>query len=81
MLCDDALRHGPGGVHRILRRNAIEDDAEFVAAEPGDRIVGPGEVAKAGRDLTQNFVAGGVAVNVVDRLEAVEIDDENGGAN
>ena len=56
---------------------ALLDDRELVAAEPRDQLVAAGHRAKPLRDLDQQFVAGRVAVKVVDRLEAVEVDAEH----
>ena len=55
-----------------------EKDAELVAAEPGRRVAGPHRVAQALGDLHEHLVADGVAPAVVDELEAVEIEEEDG---
>ena len=56
---------------------ALLDDGEFVAAEPRHQLVAARHRAQPLRDLDQQLVAGGMAVNVVDRLEAVEVDAQH----
>ena len=50
------------------------DDGELVAAEPGDGVAGPDGVPQPGRGLHQQFVTGGVPGDVVDLLEAVDVE-------
>ena len=57
---------------------ALLDDGELVAAEAGDQLVAADHRAQPVGDLDQQLVAGRMAVNVVDRLEAVEVDAEDG---
>ena len=49
------------------------DHDEFVAAEPGQESAADGGL-QARRQLAQQLVAGGMAVNVVDLLEPVEVE-------
>src|SRR3954462_1794254 len=64
---------------------AAHDEAELVAAEPGEfhplRAEALADLADAPARLDQNAVADGMAVIVVDRLEAVEVDDPDSDAN
>ena len=53
------------------------DDGELVAAEPGDQLVAAHRRPEPLRRRDQQGVAGRVAVNVVDRLEAVEVDAQD----
>ena len=53
--------------------------AELVAAPPSDEVVCAYGLRDRGARPPQVLVAGGVAVAVVDRLEAVEVDGEHGG--
>ena len=53
------------------------DRHEFVAARARQEGVG-GRDLHAARDVEQHAVAGGMAVEVVDLLEAVEIDAQHG---
>ncbi len=49
---------------------------ELVAAQAGDELTGRESLAHAVGDGDQHLVAGAVAADVVDFLEAVEIDDD-----
>jgi hypothetical protein len=53
------------------------DHREFVAAEPGDQLVTAHRGAQPLRRRDQQGVAGGVAVLLVDRLEAGQVDAEH----
>ena len=61
---------------------AVADDQgrELVAAEPGGGVPVPDRVLEPAGGLDQQFVAGLVADGVVDGLEAVEVDEEDGRA-
>ncbi len=65
----------PGGVGLALQ--ALEQDRELVAAEPRHRVGAPDHAQQALGDRGQQPVAGGVAIAVVDRLEAVEIEEDD----
>ena len=56
---------------------AVDQDAELVAAEAGDDVAGPQVGAQARRDGSQQGVAGVVAEAVVDQLEVVEVEEED----
>ena len=61
---------------RLARARAPDEHRELVAAQPSDVPRSP-SVAREGRDdPAQVLVAGGVAVEVVELLEAVEVDEE-----
>ena len=63
---------------RVLGARVGADQHQvLVAAEVGDAVFGPGEALQARGDLAQHEVAGGVAERFVDRLEAVEIDEQD----
>jgi hypothetical protein len=51
---------------------------ELVAAEASHRVLGPDHLEQARRDRRQDAVASGMAVLVVDSLEAVEVDEVHG---
>jgi hypothetical protein len=55
-----------------------DEDGELVPAEPGDQVAGAAHAPQPVRDDAQQLVAGGVAVAVVDRLEPVEVEHEDG---
>ena len=57
-----------------------EDDAELVAAQAGHGVLGPGVVGEALGQLGEELVAAVVAEGVVDLLEAVQVDDGDGGS-
>lgn len=50
---------------------------ELISAEARGQVDAPDTPSNARPDLTQDSVAGGVALSVVALLEAVEVDDEN----
>ena len=54
------------------------DDAELVAAETGHGVAEPHDAGEPFGDLADQLVAGGMAVGVVDGLEAVEVDQQHG---
>jgi len=57
---------------------AFEQHQEFVAADAGHRVADTGQLAQALADLAQHGVTAAVSVGVVDRLEAVEVDEQHG---
>ncbi len=59
--------------------DGLAQDRELVAAEAGDRVLRAQRGAQPGRDLAQHLVAGGVTEAVVDALEAIEVDEVDGG--
>ena len=67
---DDPIRQG-GCLHSACSRQEYH---EFIAAEPADAVAFPNRASEALRDGLQQEVAGGVATDIVDRLEAVEVD-------
>ena len=57
----------------------VEQDGELVATDPGDGVAGPKDSARDGCAIpTEQLVADGVAEAVVDVLEAVEVEEEDG---
>ena len=56
----------------------LGQDRELVAAEPGDQVVVADEAADPLGDRDEQRVAGGVAEGVVDDLEVVEVDEQDG---
>ncbi|MNS72333.1 hypothetical protein D3C72_1057400 [compost metagenome] len=69
-----ALGHGQGLGLRRHRRHGHE----LVAALPGDELAVPQRIPQMVRDAAQQLVADGVAVQVVDLLEAVQVQGEQG---
>jgi hypothetical protein len=65
-----------GGLQRI--GGVLEQHGELVAAEPGDGVPGAGGAGDPLRDAHGQPVAGGVAEAVVDRLEVVQVEEDDG---
>ena len=53
-------------------------DDELIAAVPADNIVRPHLFAAGLRHVSEDAVAGGMAVYVVDLLEVVHVDQQDG---
>ena len=67
-----------GDRHRlVLVGEAVDQDAELVAAEAGDDVAGAQVGAQPRRHRAQQLVAGVVAEAVVDQLEVVEVEEED----
>ena len=56
---------------------ALEQDRELVAAEPGRGVGAAEHRLQPGRDVDEEPVAHGVAEAVVDGLERVEVDEQH----
>ena len=56
---------------------AVGNGDEFVARKTSDQIAAGQNFAQASRRFLKDLIAGSVAQAVVDRLEAVEIDQQN----
>ena len=61
-----------------LAARAAQQAGELVAAEPGDRVAAAQAPGQRARDGADQLVAGLVAERVVDVLEAVDVDHEQG---
>ena len=72
----DAVGH-PHGVADVAP--PFEQDRELVAADAGDGVRGAQRRGERAGDLDQQLVAHQVAEAVVDDLEAVEVEEEDGG--
>src|SRR5262249_34912962 len=55
------------------------EDHKLVAAHPAHGVFGTEHLGQSLGDLLEELVAGGVAESVVDVLEAVEVEEEDGG--
>jgi hypothetical protein len=62
-----------------LGRAAIQQHGEFVAAQPPHRVALAHALAQDAGHRLQHGVAGQVALAVVDGLEMVQVDDQQGG--
>ena len=72
---EQALGGGRGAGDPV---RVLEQERELVAAEARRRVDRPQALLQPGRDLDQELVAGGVAEAVVDRLEVVEVEEQQG---
>jgi len=77
--------HRPGerqrqhaGVRRVAQAGL--EDRELVAAEPRDEIAAAHAVPETGRDQSKEAIAGRVPQRIVDVLEQVDVDVEDGKA-
>jgi hypothetical protein len=80
---------GKGGPHRLedapgdpdrdlVAGGLLEQDGELVAAKAGDRVLAPDAGLEPAGHGDQQVVAGRVAELVVDRLEVVQVDEQQG---
>ena len=63
---------------RCPRGDLLDQDGELVAAEAPGEVDGADRGRQARRHLDEQLVTGAVAEPVVDRLEAVEVDEQHG---
>ena len=79
---EPVLVHGPpetlGRDARAVERDPVQQDGELVAAEARDLVVRAHERADEAGQLDEDLVAGGVPERVVDDLEVVEVEEEEG---
>ncbi len=57
---------------------AVDDDNEFLAAEPRDQIAGAQVAAQDVGHALQHLVAGEMTELIVDRLKMIDVDDHHG---
>ena len=74
----DRGQHAPRHADGSLRVSAADEHRELVAAEPGGEILGANRAGEPLRERREQLVAGAVAPGVVDGLEAVEVEIEDG---
>ena len=63
------------GVDLRFAEVAVDEDAEFVAAQTREQDALVGDVLQPAPGLDEHLIARDMAIDVVHRLEAVEIDD------
>jgi hypothetical protein len=73
-----AARSRRPAVLAVTSSPGLEDDRELVAAQPRERVVLAQQLLQPRADLAQHLVAGVVAERVVELLEAVEVDQQQG---
>ena len=61
----------------LLVDKAVDQDAELITAEAGDKIAGAQVSTQPRGDAAQQRVAGVVTHAVVDQLEVVEVEEED----
>ena len=67
-----------GPLGRLVGGGDGQGDDELLAAVAGDEVVGPGCLAENAGDLAEDGVADLVAVGVVDPLEVVDVEHQDG---
>ncbi len=67
-----------GEPQSVARVAGGHDDPELLAAEPADDVRGPHGLAEDVGERDENLVAGAVPVDVVDALEVVDVEHEDG---
>ena len=72
----DALGHGRG----LVGIRSVKEHGELVAAQARHEVVATDDLTDAGADLAQQRVPGLVPERVVDLLEVVQIDQQQGQA-
>src|SRR6266699_2242935 len=70
----DGLSQLLANAQRVVRRAVLEEHAELVAPQAGERIALAQALEQHGADLAHELVAGGVTAGVVDDLELVQIE-------
>src|SRR5579872_3357014 len=68
------LRYG----RRLDEITLFEDDGELITTEASDDIFGPNDLVQTRSDLLEHGIPGGVTKGVVDLLEVVQVDHEQG---
>src|SRR5690625_812197 len=69
----NTLTHGIHSQCRIIESRITQKYTEFVTAQARDGIAFAYLVSELRRDLTQQFVASGMAATVVDNLELIQV--------
>lgn len=71
---DEAL----GDLRRVVRGpRVLEQDSELISAESGRHILPANAALQDGRDVLQQGIADAVSEPVVDRLEAIEVEEQH----
>ena len=78
VLAAELVEHCGGYRQRLLTICAGKQDGELVAAEAADDVCRSDPVAEKRREPREYLVADGVAECVVDALEMVHVDDQDG---
>src|SRR5208283_5614930 len=76
--CEDRLDLVSERYRLVARADPVAENGELVAAHPGSRAAPGKRVGESARDLREDVVSCRMSVQVVDRLEAVEVDEADG---
>ncbi|ODU00305.1 MAG: hypothetical protein ABS89_09210 [Thiobacillus sp. SCN 63-1177] len=71
-----ALAQQARGLQQLRVRQRLEEQGELVAAQPGGQLGSRPEFAQTLGHMLDHHIAGAVAGQIVDRLEVVEIDQQ-----
>ncbi len=77
-LCQRFLQSLGDGADVLCRLDVLCEHAELVAAETGEHVARAKLGVQPPGDRLQESIAGHVAVRVVDGLEAIEVDEQDG---
>ena len=75
----DAAGEPLRGLDRAVLVEMVEDQAELAAAGPGEHVGRPDQAAEQAGDMDEGGVAGEMAVALVDRGKAGQLDADHGG--
>jgi hypothetical protein len=79
LACEGVARYGPPDIvsdpGSFGGSAMLQEDAEFIAAEPGNRVARPDARSDDRAQLSQQLVSGQMAAGVVDALETVQIQE------
>ena len=70
----DVLSQLIGNAQRVIRRAVLEEHAELVTPQAGERVALAQALEQHGADLAHELVAGGVTAGVIDDLELVQVE-------
>ncbi len=62
---------------RLLRGHLVEENNELIATNPGGHVACSQRGLKAGRQIDEHSITGGVTQGVVHGLEAVDIEEQH----
>ncbi len=74
----DRLTQAPGDVSGVIARTPPQDEHEFVTAQAANHILRPYAQRDQAGHLAQQGIPGGMAGNIVDELEMIEVDETQG---
>ena len=75
--CRERVDDPPGDPAAAVGADAVEQDGEFIAAQPGGCVVPTDAPCEPPADLREQLVARLMAEGVVDDLEAIDVDEQD----